>query len=108
MRSPAGALDTLPTSIAIGPPSTSPDGVKPVESAVSMSSSDQSFRPSAADVRRLALAVQQRAAGQPSRGDDPAQKIAGGMAFRAMARPLNEIAAARLLIRRIEGERMFD
>ena len=55
------------------------------------------------DVRRLALALRQRAASQPARGDDPTQKIAGGMAFRAMARPLNEIAAAGLLIRRIEN-----
>ena len=87
-------------------PSTSPDGVKPVESASRCRSSDQSLRPSCGDVGRLALAVGERAAGQPARIDDSAEKVAGRVALRAMSRPLDQIAAERLLARRIDGGRV--
>src|SRR5208282_3970453 len=60
------------------------------------------------DIGRLALAVRERAAGQPARLDDAAEEVAGRVAFGAMSRPLHEIAAERLLAGRIDGQRMVD
>src|SRR5271166_5949743 len=60
------------------------------------------------DVGGLAPAVRERAAGQPTLLDDAAEEVAGRVALGAMSRTLDQVAAERALLGRVDAGRMVD